>query len=271
MSEKISFIYPEGYDRWAQYGLSTPEIVFQEGSTRYKAIIKNDELVAILGKGYLLFPNEEALKIADSSAKLAGLVPFDPSNVPGIKSEDHVLYSDNGHKIRAIYTAGKVDKVDGDEVNVGVNVFNAIDGSSSLGCGLFTFRSICSNGVIFGYEKVMSMRMIHTKGLEAAIDDLKNRMVLVMEYGHTLIETYRAMAAKRATNKMVNHILSTRIPAKVLPDYITEEEATLPDISAWGLYNDVTEAIWHNEKAGMKTKTIQFGWLHRAVDRWELT
>ncbi len=270
MSEKISFFYPEGYDRWAQYGLSEPEIVFQNDETRYKAIVRNDELVAILGKGYKLFPNEEALKIADSSAKLAGLEPFDPFKIPGIKTEDHVLYSDNGHKIRAIYTAGKIDKVDGDEVNVGVNVFNAIDGSSSFGCGLFTFRSICSNGVIFGYEKVMSMRRIHTKGLETAIEDLKSRMVLVMEYGHTLIENYRAMAAKRATDKMVDQILRTRIPAKVLPDYITEEYATLPDISAWGLYNDITEAIWHNEKAGMKTKILQFGWLHRATDRWEL-
>lgn len=273
--EKASMFVPDidfgpANDQWAEYDLTQPRVLFDGAETRYKAILKGSELVAILGKDYHLLPNEEALKIANSAAKLAGLQPFDPFQVPGIKHEGNVLYSENGHRIRAIYTTSKPAKVDGDEVNVGVNVFNAIDGSSSFGCGLFTFREICSNGVIYGYEKIMSVRRIHTKGMEAVVEDLKGRIVVVMEYGQTLVEKYRAMAAKKATEKMVDTILKTRIPARVLPEWIKEEELVMPDLSSWDLYNDVTEKIWKNEKAALRTKTFQFGQLHRAVDRWEL-
>jgi hypothetical protein len=259
---EINFGAP--YTAWKQYGLEQYPIQVDGKDTSYKAIFRNNGLVKVLGKSYELFPNEEALKIADAAASLAGLEPFAPKAF-GLRTEGHILYNKQETKMRAIYTPGKIQRVDGDEVNVGVNVFNAIDGSSSFGCGVFTFRSICSNGVIFGYEEIMSLRRIHTKGLQVAIEDMKSKMVLIMEQGATLLETYRQMAAIKVTEKFIDRILSSRLPARVLPYYLKEEEAKLPDITEWQLYNDVTELIWHNEKTGLHSKTFQFNTLHSVV------
>jgi len=249
---------------WAQYGLIQSPVLFKNEETPYKAIIRNGELIKILGRGYELFPNEEAIQMANSAAELTALHPF-PIKAYGLKTEDNILYNKEETKIRAIYTYDNVEKVDGDKVNLGVNIFNSIDGSSSFGCGLFTFRGICSNGVIFGYEKLFSMKRMHTIGLNKILDDMKNRMITVMEKGQDVIETYRHMAEQKLTKQLIAKILKSRLSKRVLPDYITEEEATLPDLTQWDLYNDITEQIWHNEKAGLHTKTFQFDTLHRVM------
>jgi hypothetical protein len=256
---EINFVAPQ--TAWKQYGLEQYPIQIDGKDTNYKAIFRNNNLVKVLGKDYELFPNEEALKIADQAAALAGLTPFAPKTF-GVRVDGHKLYNKQETKMRAIYTPGKAHRVDGDEVNIGVNVFNAIDGSSSFGCGIFTFRSICGNGVIFGYEEIMSLRRIHTKGLQTIIDDMTNKMVHVMDQSISLLETYRRMAATKVTDKFITKILKSRLPAKVLPDYLKEEEAKLPNITEWQLYNDVTELIWHNEKTGLHSKTFQFNTLH---------
>jgi len=246
---------------WKRYGLEQLPIQIDGKDTNYKAIFKDNSLVKVLGKDYELFPNEEALKIADQAASLAGLQAFAPKSF-GLRTVGNVLYNKQETKMRAIYTPGKIQRVDGDEVNVGVNVFNAIDGSSSFGCGVFTFRSICSNGVIFGYEEIMNLRRIHTKGLQTAIEGMKSKMVLVMEQGASLLEAYRRMARVKVTEKFIDRILSSRLPARVLPYYLKEEEAKLPDVTEWQLYNDITELIWHNERTGLHSKTFQFNTLH---------
>ena len=248
-------------DTWRQYGLEQAYITVDGRDVSYKVIFRNNELIKVLGSDYYLFPNEEALKMAGAAAGLAGLEVF-TTEVPGVKNKGNVLFSENEARMRALYILGKTQRVDGDEVSVGVNVFNAIDGSSSFGCSLFTFRHICSNGVIFGKETLMSVRRIHSKGMEEAIEALKSKMILVMEEAASVLERYREMAQVRVTDKLVDQILRSRLPARILPDYVTEEEATIPDITEWDLYNDLTQAIWHNEKSGLHTKAFQFNTLH---------
>jgi hypothetical protein len=130
---------------------------------------------------------------------------------------------------------------------------------------LFTYRFICGNGVIMGKENLLSVRRVHTRGLERAVEELKARMVVVMEEGAGLVEGYRALARMRVTEGLVERILGSRLPLRVLPDYVMEEEAAVPDVSVWQLYNDVTEAIWHNARAGLRTKTFLFSQLHRVM------
>jgi len=249
---------------WGQYGLEQYPILIGGEDVPYKAIFRHGRLVRVLGSDYYLFPNEEALKIGDAAARLAGLEPFSPS-APGLRAEGHVLMNREETRMRAVYTLGRAHRVDGDEVNVGVNVFNAIDGTSSFGCGLFTYRFICGNGVIMGKENLLSVRRVHTRGLERAVEELKARMVVVMEEGAGLVEGYRAMARMRVTEGLVERILGSRLPLRVLPDYVVEEGAAVPDVSVWQLYNDVTEAIWHNARAGLRTKTFLFSQLHRVM------
>lgn len=260
----MSLRFGEPDKTWQQYELLQYPILFGREETSYKAIVRAGSLIKILGRGYELFPNEEALKLADSAAKMAGLKPF-PITAPGLRTENHVIYSEDETRIRAIYTPGKIERIDGEEVNIGINVYNSIDGSTSFGCGLFTFREICSNGVILGYEKIFSVKRMHTKGLSKVLEDMKARIILTMERGIDILESYRLMAQEKITEKLIDKILKSRLSLKVLPDYIKEEEAQLPDLNQWQFYNDITELIWHNADAGLHTKTFQFNTLHRIM------
>lgn len=263
MSE-LSFGEPD--TTWNQYNLLQYPIIFSEEETKYKAIVRGGSLVKILGSGYKLFPNEEALELANQAAKLVDdLTPFD-TRAPGLRTNENVIYNDKETTMRAIYTLGKVMKVDSEDVKVGLNVFNSIDGSMAFGCGLFTFREMCRNGVIYGYEKIFSVKRIHTKGLEGVIENMKERMVLMMERGLDLIESYRRMAQEKVTAELVDKILKSGISKKVLPDHITLEYAhIIPNLNQWELYNDITELIWHNTDAGLQTRTNHFNALHRVM------
>jgi hypothetical protein len=57
------------------------------------------------------------------------------ARAPGLRTGG-VVFNRDETRMRAIYMLGRVERLDWDEVNVGVNVFNSIDGSSSFGCGL---------------------------------------------------------------------------------------------------------------------------------------
>lgn len=260
---EISFEKPD--DTWSRYGLAEFPVLINNRETRYKAIARGNKLVTIVGKGYYLYPNEEALKIADKAAKLVGLQPFQ-ATVAGLKSEGHALYNQGRTQMRALYLTPENHKVDGDKVNVGVNVFNSIDGSTSFGCSLFTFREICSNGVIFGKETVFSVRRIHTVGLEKAIETLKTRILRTMEQASDLLADYKLMAQMKVTEELVERLKKSRLPKRILPDYIQEEEAEIPNLTQWQLYNDITEAIWHNARTGLKSKAFQYKTLHAAME-----
>ena len=251
---------------WQQYDLYQAPLLFNGEKTRYKAIIYKGKIVAVVGRGYELFPNEEALKIADRAARIAGLKPFS-IKAPGIETEGHVLYNQDRTRMRAIYVPDEEIKIaDSDRVKVGIQIYNSIDSSSSFGCGLFSFRGICSNGVIFGYQKIYGIRKIHTKSLTAAINSLKNRIALMMDKARDVIAEYRRMAQTEITEELIEKIRKSRLSKKILPEYLREEEAEIPTITEWELYNDITEAIWHNAKAGMRTKTHQFQVLHQVME-----
>jgi len=260
--EKIGFGKLD--DEWKQYGLSQRYIDLNDDPTGYKAILRNGEMVAIVREGYKLFPNEEAIKIADRAASLAGFDRF-MVDVPGCRTIDNVIYSKSGHKVKALYAIQSPVTVDGDKVNVGVQVYNSIDGTSSFGCGLFTFRGICSNGIIFGKREIRSVKQKHTIGLQAILDELQQNMVLMMERAMSIVEDYRLMAQRKITQKLINKILDSRVPAKVLPYYVKEESLSVADFTEWDLYNDITELIWHNDRTALTSKEIQFTELHRVL------
>jgi len=256
--------FGENKTAWAHYGFAEPKIVYNGEPTGFKAIVKGDTLVKVLTDRYHLFPNEEALKVANKAAELSGLHPFQ-AETPGMRGEDHIVYGNKDFKMRALYTVDGDKKVDGDLVNVGVNVYNAIDGTSSFGAGLFTYRSMCSNGVIFGKHDIKTVRHAHTKGLITLIEELKSTIVLLMEQGVDLVASYRRMAQERINEDLAKRLRNSHLTKKALPYFIHEDEAELPDLTQWELYNDITEAIWHNLKTGLKSKTFQFNILHQIM------
>jgi hypothetical protein len=75
------------------------------------------------------------------------------------------------------------------------------------------------------------------------------------------------MAAEKVTDEIIQKIKKSRISNKVLPEYLAAKVPTVEttDLTQWKVYNDVTEAIWHNAKSAMKTKLFQFQTLHQIM------
>lgn len=261
MNSKLSFGDPD--QTWQRHGLLEYPVTFNDSPSKYKAVVRKGELVAILGRGYKLLPNEEALRIAEEAAELAGLQRFKQGPDQG------TIYNKKATRMHAWFAPQEgAHPINGEQVHVGVSIKNAIDGSSAFSCGAFTYRMLCSNGVLLGYRQLPGfITRMHTKGLEKVIENLKNRMIRVMDQAHDIIRRYRQMTAQEATEKLAEAIKQSRLSKKVLPEYLKAEEPTveITELTEWHIYNDITELIWHNADAGIKTKTYQFQRLHRIM------
>lgn len=262
VESKIS--YGKSDKTWAEYNIFTNPILSNNKETVYRAIVRNDQMVAIVRKNYTLLPNEKALEASLEAAKLTGMEPF------FIKKKNNYMLSASGTKLYAMFTpkGQGVHRVDGDEVQLGVTIQNSIDGSSSFGCGLFSFRSACQNGVIIGKKNIETVFKVHTKSLDKIISNLQGVILQVMEKGNIVLESYREMAREKITLELVEKLMKSRLSKKVLPEYVTEKETLKTDLeklTEWQLYNDVTQAIWHGEKTDISTKELQFNYLHAVM------
>ena len=262
-------------DTWQCYDLFQAPIKFNAQNTGHKAIIRKDRVVAIVRKGYELLPNEEAVKLADEAAQMAGLVPFDEFTGEWIiRMKDHAIYDKRETRVNALYAANQHYEVNGEKMHLGVGIHNSIDGTMGFGCGIFTFRHACANMVFAGmrgYEQAFDQRKTieyvykkHTVSLSPFKASLKNVILSVMEKATDTIRSYNLMAQKQVTQDLVERIKKSRLSNKVLPEYLTAKEPTINplDFTQWDLYNDITQLIWHNAKSGLKTKEFQFKTLH---------
>jgi hypothetical protein len=264
---------------WQHYGIQQSPILFNGAKTHYKAVIRNNEIVSIVSEAYKLLPNEEAVKLANEAAAMAGLVPFHEfSGEWFVRMDRHVILDRDGRRVHALYAIDKSFDVGGEKMHLGVGVHNSIDGSTGFGCGIFTFRHACANMVwagMRGYEQAFDERKTieyiykrHTKGLETFMGGLKTAILTVMDKANIILETYQQLAETEVTREFLNKLRRSRLPNKVLPNYIVKpEESTVnpADLTQWQVYNDITAAIWHNAKSGLKTKDFQFKTLHAII------
>lgn len=257
----ISYGKPD--ETWKDYGLFMNPVLHNGKETVYRAIIRKDQLISVVKGNYHLLPNEKALEAALAAADLTKMEPF------AIRKHHNFLYNANATRLYAMFMPkGKnVYRVDGEEVLIGAVVQNSIDASSSFGCSLFSFRGICSNGSIIGRRNIANIYQVHTKGLAAIIQDLKNIILRVMEKGQDVINAYNTMAQVKITNELVEKLTRSRLPKRVLPDYLTNGELTseLAHVTEWQLYNDITRQIWHNMYTDIATKQVNFDNLHRIM------
>lgn len=275
---EISFGKLDG--TWQQYSLIQAPLFFNGKDTCFKGIIRKDQIVSIVHRGYELLPNEEAVKLGDEAATMAGLVPFDEFTGEWfVRMGDHVIYDKEYRRVHALYAANEHYEVNCEKMHVGVGVHNSIDGTLGFGCGIFTFRHACANMVFAGmrgYEQAFDQRKTieyvykrHTVSLSPFKQNLKNTILAVMDKATDVIRSYNLMAQEKATEELIKKIKRSRLSQKVLPEYLTAEEQTasldLEALTEWQLYNDITERIWHNAKTGLKSKTFQFKTLHAVM------
>ena len=138
MNPTLSFGSPNL--EWSQYGLYETPVVVNGLVSGYKAITQDDNLVAVVSDQYKLIPNQEAVKVADQAAELAGLVPFDKFSGEWLtRLSNHVITDHEKHRVHALYASNQPYAVQGEKMHIGVGVHNSIDGSTGFGCGIFTF------------------------------------------------------------------------------------------------------------------------------------
>lgn len=278
MSKLPSLSFGKLEEEWSQYKLGEALIQVDGTDTKFKALFHNDKMIAIVKKGYKLLPNEEAAKLADQGAKLAGLVPFTQFSGPWIqRMHNHIIYDCDQTRVHCLYANNEPFDVNGDKMYIGVGIHNSIDGTLGFGCGIFTFRNACGNMVLAGtksYVQAFDQRQTieyiyrrHTSGLE--IDGtLKNTIVSVMDRSQEIIFNYKQMAAEQVTKEFIEKLQRKHIPEKLLPDFLKAKTLDLTQATAktqWDLYNDLTARIWHNQKTSLRTKTLQFAKVHAVL------
>ena len=261
-------------ETWSKYGLHEYPLTFNDKPTITKAIIRGeDQLISIAGKGYQLLPNEEALKIANQAAELTGFVPFfekmkDSAWTLG-KPSGNILCNGKNTQMHAFYVPKELDiekiGIRRDAVHVGVDVVNSIDGKKSFGVGTFSFRSACKNGVLFNSQNLGGIKHPHTISLRPVIEQLKTLFTIQMDHAREILEGYKRLSNQKVTDDLIERLKKCRLPSKVFPEYIQNEQPTPADTTKWELYNDLTAGIWHNNENDVTGKEFQFNQLHRAL------
>jgi len=244
---------------WEEYKLKEVPILYNGEESRFKAVIKDGNLVTILGIGYRLLPNEEAVRIAGEVAGELGAKPVDEA----------ATYNRHATRVYCSYILPdeKYDIVGKDIIFPGFTIQNGIDGYLAFSCSGFTYRQICANGAFIGYKQMARFYRRHTKGLEVDRVAIRGVIHKVLDETRKAIKVYAKLAELELNEELATK-LAKLLPKKVLPDYIRVERGQLKAFEArdlWSVYNDVTAAIWHNAKADIDSKAWHFQVLHQII------
>lgn len=161
-------------DDFSEFGIRTSDLIFNGQSTKYQAIAKNGELVAIMTKVYKVMPNEQVKTEVESLLDRIGAKAFKPSQS---KFNWHETHDDgaifNGPletQMSLSYLFG--DKFDitgaGDYVQTGFNVINSEDGTYGLGISPFVLRNSCDNRMYhLSHENILGASVSQKVGNES--------------------------------------------------------------------------------------------------------
>lgn len=285
---------PYSEQNWNHYGIEELKLIVNGEDIGRRLIVKDGKAVPFIpSKSYRVLPNEEAVKVADQVADELGLKKFyefiGDKNERGKKFENqvghkffknpddfkHVLFahSDRPLKMHALYTfKEQVEIQKNDFVNVGISINNSIDGRSSFGVSLFTFREVCSN-IFWHLGKKTSRRIsdsniltalykAHMKSLD--IDYIVKSIRQVIDSGIDVIAEYRSMTERKLLQKQAELIvqyLPRKMVKEAMPYIHVEEKANKVSLvkapTIWNNFNDATGWTWHNAKTQVGTKMQQ--------------
>jgi len=250
---------------WEKYGLIQAPILYNGKPSGYKAIIKDKSLVAILGLEYKLIPNEEVVKAGNQVAEEVGAKPFKVRY-----ARTNYILNKAETRVYAQYILPRGFDIDGrDRVYIGFSLMNGIDGSLAFSASGFIFRSACENGVFVGYREIAHFYRKHTKKLEINLESVRFAVEKVISETKEAIESYRKMIRMELNEEIAEKIAKSRLPRKVLPDFIKVEGETLksfdPSKSVWDVYNSLTEKIWHDLKMDIDRKRQLYNEVHKIM------
>jgi hypothetical protein len=259
---KIDF---EKADRtWENHGLIQAPLLYRGSRIPMKAILKNDKVVSIVGRGYKLLPNNVVTQVAE---KIASIYQLEKSSFPRVGGINERLEK-NG--LRGFWTMILPDeyKIDDETLHLGIQLRNSEDGRLSFGADLFTYRTICANGAIVktGHLAIKTT-FKHTKQLEINEVKLKEMIFKLIDSGEAVLERYREMMQIKLNEEIFERL--KRIPKKYFPEVFQAKELRADLIEAtteWELYNGLTANIWHNRKTSMFTKRVLNNFINKAFE-----
>ena len=261
--KEIKLSLGEVNDKWKKYGLITAPILLKNRKgefeqSKYKMIIKNNEVAAIVTQRYSTIPNEEAISIIKEATQDTKLKFYQE------KSDDYRSYM--------YYLHPKTYKINNDDskIQLGIVMKNSINGTLGFSLSLWSFRQVCSNGAVVASSELASITKRHT-GTEVipTVGFVKDAIDSLFDSGRSLIDEYSNMSKVKLNPIIAKQIaVDQRIPRHYMPDYIKVKKGQV-DLTAnpdcWTVFNDISENIWHNTKTNHGTICQYTELLHRSV------
>lgn len=256
-------------EAFSPLGYEVREIINPSGDpVGKKAILKDGNVVAIVGMNHKLIPNEVLQGYVEEVVKELGAVLFEERRTPT--------------QYLASYYLPEEEKVPGPrgELRLGFTVANSIDGSIAMKVMGFTFRSICENGAIYGLRDVTQYFRLHTAGflqefLDGGVAMIRDAIVEVLnsmeDVMRVMEEWPRITVNSPEGRKLLGKIRKSHLPYSLRPKYALPEdhpqvEVPGDDVTVWDLYNDITAAITREAEDVRPASVLDYySSLHKAL------
>jgi hypothetical protein len=205
------------------------------------AVVRTDtnRILSTVGQGYKIVHHSEIFSLADDYMRTIGQ--------PDVKY--HTI--NNGARIVGEYTFKEVyeDVKKGDTVGLRLYFLNSYDGSSSISMSVGGLRLVCTNGMIVpGAEYNTKYRhsgnnIINGKLINVELPKPEN-VILSFKNG---FDSWRKLASIELDD--VETYRRKAIEEGIISAAVEKKVPTLEEQTAWGLYNNFTQYITHEERS----------------------
>ena len=217
---------------------------------KFKGVFKDDMYKCIVGRKYVVYPNEELNTVLHNWVDKPG------SGLRIVKQ----YFSHHGDASYWQILSDKFAEVKADDkVQIGCIVRNSVGTYVALGADLFTYRLICSNGAIAKGKDLGSIAIRHIGNRQSMVEEFSRGIEQILERTRGLIHYYK-QSTKMKLDQRIAEAWAQRIPQRALPEQIEINSKTgqvtltgAPNL--WDSFNDITANSWKNQNQGKPMKT----------------
>lgn len=221
---------------------------------RKKVVLKEGEVVAIVGRNFALIPNELVEEMVEKAIIGYGLTKL------------RVMRGRYGHSIRIdLLTERQKEVKVGDIVQYGVSVRNSIDGTSSLAVDLLSYRLACRNGAVMR-SKDMTFATRHIGNPRELLEAFHKALAETLEQFEYLHSLYKKMTETYLEKEGAKRLLALRLPEKYYRyTPIAEDGEVTREATLWEVFNGITYVLTHQSRASPLARSYISHRLHRVM------
>lgn len=226
----------------------------------FKAIVENGFTTGIVSRKYLYIPHGPIDEVVNEFVDN----PANGLRLMNTKESQHSINKywiliDDKHTFKV-----QNSFVENDQMNFGAIIRNSVGGRLAFGCDLFSYRSICMNGAVFGYQNYGTFSVRHFgSSFPEMTENLFKGLREQLGAASNIINYYNKFATtKLGNNKALIERLANEISLKYFPEDIIIKlpnktkgqkreftiKKSLQEKSLWYLFNEFSRVIWHNNK-----------------------